>query len=263
MIQSVLCSTDETEKVMKKFELAVEPRTIGKHFSRALRRDRKVPAVIYGTSQNSNVFVDENTVLKFTTRAYENALFSLKSNDSKVNGVVVLMKEVVVHPVTRRPQHLDLFALDLKKPVRLFVEIRFDGKPIGLAEGGLLNIVNRQIEIECLPTEIPEGFSMDISEMGVGDTKHVSDLKLPPSTKLISSKDLTLAVVSEYVEEELTPTPVAAAEGAAVPGAEGAAAGAAPAAGATAAPGAAPAAGAKAAPGAAPAGKDAKAPAKK
>lgn len=227
---------------MKRFELTVEARSIGKSTSRELRTNRKVPGVIYGSAtENKNIFVDENAILKFNTRAYENALYNLKSQDSKTNGIVVLLKDVQVHPVTRRPQHVDLFALDLKKPVRVSVEIRFDGKPIGIADGGLLNIVNRQIDIECLPTEIPEGLSIDVSDLGVGDAKHVSDLALPANIKLISNKDLTLAVVNAFVEEEVA---------AATPAADAAAA--APAAGA-----AAPAAGA-----AAPAGaKDAKAPA--
>jgi len=240
---------------MKKFDLNVEVRTTGKSSSRALREGHKVPAVIYGVgAENRNVQIDENTILKFNTRAYENALYNLKSQDNKTNGIVVMFKDIQVHPVTRRPQHVDLFALDLKKPVRLSVEIRFEGKPIGLAEGGLLNVVNRQIEIECLPTEIPESFKIDISDLGVGDAKHVSDLSLPSNIKLITSKDQTLAVVNAFVEEEVA-APVVA-EGAAAP-AEGAAA--APAAGG-AAPAAAGAKDAKA-PAAAAGAKDAKAPA--
>jgi large subunit ribosomal protein L25 len=230
---------------MKRFDLTVEPRQTGKHFNRGNRIASKIPAVIYGSGTNHNVSIDENTLIKFNTRAYENALFSLKSSESKLNGVVVLVKDVQIHPVTRKPQHADLFALDLKKPVRLNIEVRFEGKPIGIADGGLLNIVNRQIEIECLPTEIPEGFTMDISDMGVGDTKHVSDLKLPASIKLWSSPDLTLAVVNMF-EEEVVAAPVVDAAAAAAP----AAGAAAPAAGA-AAPAAA--AGAKDAKAAAPA----------
>ncbi len=221
----------------QRFDLQVEPREIGKHFSRKLRREKKIPAVVYGSVSNKNIFLEENVVLKFNTRAHENALFNVKSSDKDLNNVVVMMKDVVVHPVSRRPEHVDLFALDLKKAVRISVEIRFDGKPIGLAEGGLLNIVNRQVEIECLPTQIPENFSIDISALSVGDALHVSDLKLPPEIKLISAPELTLAVVN-LIEEEAAATPAVEAA-AATPAA----------AGAPAAPGAAPAAaGAKADP---------------
>jgi len=210
----------------QRHDLNVEARETGKHNSRALRRDRKVPAVVYGATEPSNLYIDESAIVRFNVRAYENALFSLKSKDTKLNNIVVLMKDVVVHPVTRRPQHVDLFALDLKKAVRVSVEIKLEGKPIGIAEGGLLNVVNRQIEIECLPTEIPENIVVDISQMGVGDALHVSDLKIPAGLKIISSPETTIAVVNMFVEEVIA-APTAEAAATPVAGAAAPAAGAA------------------------------------
>jgi large subunit ribosomal protein L25 len=227
----------------QRLELTVEPRQVGKHFSRELRNARKIPAIVYGAAENANIFINEGDVIRYNTRAFENALFNLKSSDKNANGKVVLMKQVDVHPLTRRPVHVDLFALDLSKAVRINVEVRLEGKPIGLSEGGLLNVVNRQIEVECLPTEIPDFITADISNLGIGDALHVSDLTIPGKLKVISGMELTIAVVN-LQEEEVIETPVVAADAAAVPGA-------APAAGAPAAPGAAPAAGAKPAPGAA------------
>ena len=228
----------------KQIELNVEPRTTGKHFSRALRRERRIPAVIYGAMENKNVWVFEGDVLRYNVRAYENALFSLKSSDSATAGKVVLIKQVDVHPVTRVPRHVDFFALDLKKTVRVSIEINFQGKPVGLAEGGLLNIVNRQIEVECLPTAIPDSITADVSGLGVGDALHVSDLKIPDGVKVLTGAEQTLAVVN-LIEEEAAaaPTEAAAAAAPAAGAAAPAAGAAAPAAGAKAA--AAPAAGAK------------------
>ncbi len=225
----------------QRLELTVEPRQTGKHFSRALRVDRKVPAVVYGSTDNANIFVNEGDVVRYNTRNYENALFNLKSTDKNANGKVVLIKFVDVHPLTRRPVHVDFFALDMKKAVRVSIEIKLEGKPVGLAEGGLLNVVNRQIEIECLPGDIPEFFTLDVSNLGVGDALHVSDLAIPEKFKLISGSELTIAVVN-LQEEEAVVAPTADAAAAATPAA-GAAAPAAAAAGAKAA---APAAGAKA-----------------
>lgn len=222
-----------------RIELNVEPRTAGKHFNRQNRVSRKIPAVIYGSVKNQNILIEEGQVLKYNVRAYENALFTIKG--AELNNVVALMKKVQVHPLSRKPLHVDFFALDLKKAVRVNVEIRTEGKAIGLAEGGLLNMVNRTIEIECLPTEIPSHFSVDISHLGIGQSLHVSEIQLPAGVKLISSPDMTVAVVALAEEEVLTPTAVAADP-------------AAPAAGAPAAGAAAPAAGAAAAP-----AKDAKA----
>jgi large subunit ribosomal protein L25 len=210
----------------QRFDLNVEGRATGKHISRGLRRDRKVPAVVYGAgaAQNQNIALEEGAITKYNVRAYENALFNLKSTDKKVNDIVVLIKEVIVHPLTRRPQHVDLLAIDLKKAVRVFVEVKLDGKPVGLAEGGLLNIVNRQIEIECLPLEIPANLTADISHLGLGDALHASDITLPKGVKLIASGELTVAVVNLAEEEAATPAAAPAAAAAAAPAAAGKAA---------------------------------------
>ncbi len=201
-----------------RIELTVEPRQSGKGNSRELRVNRQVPAVIYGAVAPINVTVGEKEIVKYNTRAYENALFNLKSSEKNANGIVVLVKSVDVHPLSRRPQHVDFYALDLKKAVRVWVEVRLEGKPIGLSEGGLLNVVNRQVEVEVLPTDIPEFFSADVSNLALGDALHVSDLKVSSAIKIISGAELTLAVVSAQ-DEEVAATPAAAAPVAAAPAA--------------------------------------------
>ena len=193
-----------------RIELNVEARTKGKSSSRELRSDRKVPAVVYGALKTPvNVHVLEKEIVKYNTRAYENALYTLKSTDSSANGIVVLIKAVDVHPLSRRPQHVDFYALDMKKPVRQNVEVRLEGKPVGLAEGGLLNVVSRSIEVEVLPTEIPEFFTADVSHLNVGEALHVSDLKVSGSVKIITGAEQTLATVNE-ADEEVVATPAAA-----------------------------------------------------
>lgn len=194
----------------ERIELSAEARTIGKSSSRALRKDGKVPAVIYGAHKNANLFVEEKAIKKYNVRAYENALYTLKSGEKELNDVVVLMKEVSVHPLSQRPVHVDFYAIDLKKPIRVFVEVRLEGKPIGLAEGGLLNIVTREVEVECLPTEIPEAITVDVSGLGVGQAIHVSDLKLTGGAKMISLSHLTVAVVNKE-DEKAAAAPEAAA----------------------------------------------------
>ncbi|MES2800884.1 MAG: 50S ribosomal protein L25 [Bdellovibrionota bacterium] len=210
----------------QRIELTVTTREIGRSNSRELRVNKMVPGVIYGAMDNQNVSVHVNDILKYNTRAYENALLTLKSSDSKLNGKVALIKSVQVNPLSRRPEHVDFFALDLSKAVRVSVEIKIEGKPIGLAEGGLLNIVMRSVEVECLPTAIPDFLTLDVSNLGVGDSLHASELTMPAGVKLISRPEVTLAAVVEQ-EDEAVVAPVAAA--AAAPAA---AAGAKPAAGA-------------------------------
>ncbi|MBC7743302.1 MAG: 50S ribosomal protein L25 [Bdellovibrionaceae bacterium] len=220
----------------QRIELTVNKREAGRAGARGLRENKMVPGVIYGATGNFNVQVHVNDILKYNTRAYENALLNLKSDESTLNGKVALLKEVIVHPVSRRPEHVDFFALDLKKTVRVSVEIRVEGKAIGLAEGGLLNIAARQVEIECLPTEIPDAIVVDVTNLGLGDSIHASDLTIPEGVKLISRPELTIAAVVIQAEEEvvaavLDPAATAAPAAAGAAGAKGAAAPAAAAAG--------------------------------
>lgn len=195
----------------QRYNLPVEVRKTGKHWARTLRTERKIPGVVYGAvKENLFVSIDENTVLKYRTRAYENALYNLEFKDGSGNNIVVILKDIQKHPVNHRPEHVDLLAIDLTKSIRLELEVRVEGKPIGLADGGLLTVVNRTIEIECLPTNIPNAITADVSNLGVGDSLHVSDLQLPEEVKLISAADLTIAVVN-LQEEAPVAAPVAAA----------------------------------------------------
>lgn len=209
--------------------LNVELRKTGKHFSRALRRDQKVPAVVYGPKiENFDVVVAEGELNRFMKQKFENSIFTFESTDKNLKGLKVLKKEVTVHPVTRRPTHVDFFALDLTQTVRVYVEIRFEGKAAGTREGGLLSLINREIEIECLPTQIPPFIAVDVSALGVGDSLHVSDVKTQDGIKILTPVTSTLCTVSIVEEEKATPVVAAAAatpaEGAAAAPAEGAAA---------------------------------------
>lgn len=224
----------------QRIELTIESRTTGRATARGLRVNKMVPGVIYGAIENTHISLHVNDILKYNSRAYENALLNIKSSNTKLNGQVALIKEVSVNPLTRKPEHVDLFALDMTKAVRVSVEIKLEGKAIGLSEGGLLNIVARQVEVECLPTAIPDAIIVDVTNLGIGDSIHASELVIPTGVKLISRPELTIAAVVEQ-EEEVAAAPTAAP----------AAGAAAPAAGAKAAGAAAPAAGAKAAPAAA------------
>lgn len=203
----------------QRIELNIETRQSGRGQSRMLRTTKQVPGIIYGAMENMNVSVHVNDILKYNTRAYENALLNLKSNDSKLNGKVALIKSVQVNPVTRTPEHVDFFAIDLNKTVRVNIEIRVEGKAIGISEGGLLNIVTRQVEVECLPTAIPEFLTLDVSNLGVGDSMHASELTMPNGVKLISRPETTLAAVVEQGEEVVATPAAAPAAAAATPAA--------------------------------------------
>ncbi|MBX3022193.1 MAG: 50S ribosomal protein L25 [Bdellovibrionales bacterium] len=212
-------------------------RQAGKATSRGLRNERYVPAVVYGPKTKPlNISIHENDAVKYGRTAFENSLFTFESKDSTINGMRVLRKSMDVHPVSRRPTHIDFFAPDMSKAVRVNVEVRTTGKARGTADGGLVSMVRREVEIECLPLEIPAFFELDITDLDLNASMHVSDIKFPENLKVITSMDETIVTCAEVKEEVATPV-AAAADAAAAPGAAGAAA----------APGAAPAAGAAAA----------------
>jgi large subunit ribosomal protein L25 len=217
-----------------KIEIEVTTRETGKHASRQSRVGGKVPGVVYGPKAKPlNVLTDEKFLTKYMGRKYESTIFNLKSTESGLNGVSVLLRDIQVHPLTRRAVHIDFYALDMSANIQVSIALRFDGKPVGLSEGGVLELIVREIEIECKPNEIPDEIVVDVSGLNVGEALHVSDVKVPAGMKIMSMSTLTLATVSVPKEE------------AAVEATPAAAAGAAPAAGAAAA---APAAGGKAAP---------------
>ena len=130
----------------QRIELTVEKREAGRANARGLRVNKMVPGVIYGATENVTVQLHVNDVLKYNSRAFENALLNIKSPDAKLNGKVALFKEVVVHPLTRRPEHVDLFALDLTKMVRVSIEVRVEGKAIDEKTCKLLAAITKTSE---------------------------------------------------------------------------------------------------------------------
>lgn len=214
----------------KNLTIAAQPRTPGKATSRGLRDGRNVPAVVYGPkTKNFSFSIPEIDAVRYTRHGFENTIFTLTSDDKDLNGMKVLTKTYDVHPVSRRPIHLDFFAPDMTQTVRVSVEVRLTGKAAGLADGGLVSQVKRDVEIECLPLEIPEFFELDISPLELNASMHVSDIQFPKGVKLIDSEDETLvtcAVVEETAATVPSPTDAAAAPaaGAAATPAAGAAA---------------------------------------
>jgi large subunit ribosomal protein L25 len=216
----------------ERIEIPVSTRQTGKHFSRQSRGQGKVPAVIYGPkTEPINVLADEITLKKYSGHKFESSLFMLKSDDKKVDKTVIIIRDVQVHPVTRRPLHADFYAPDMTKPVRVNVEIRVEGKAAGLTEGGLLSHNLRELEIEVLPTDIPEFITADVSHLGLGDALHVSDLKVGKGVRVVSLPTLTVATVFVPREEAATPAAATAAPAAGAAAAPAAGAAAAPAAG--------------------------------
>jgi large subunit ribosomal protein L25 len=248
--------TSSTQKENFKLEIFAREKK-GKSAAFQLRRKERVPAVVYGPNlkEGITVAVSPKDVRRIYLSAGKTGLVTLETKEgapSQLNGTQVLFKELQGHPLKNTLLHVDLHQLDLKRPIRVTVPLNFVGKAKGLAEGGIMSIVSRQVEIKCLPTEIPNHIDVDVSELGVNDSIHVEELsKKYKDSKLQFIFEANVALVAIVPpEEEKAAAPVAADAAAATAG--GAAASGAPAAGAPAA-GAAPAAAAGAPAKAAPA----------
>lgn len=213
------------------YAFKVESRQTGKHNSREARDSRKVPAIVYGPKcPNTALLADEVAIHKHRSPRFESTLFKLESSDKKINEVHVLLKKIQYHPVTNRPVHVDFYALDMDKKVRVNVTIEFVGTAAGVKEsGGIFQSIMHEVEVECDPRSIPETIKIDVSGLGLNESFHVSDIKFPESVKAITAPTRTIATVTAYVEEKATPV-AAAADATPSAGAAPAAAGAAPAA---------------------------------
>ena len=201
-------------------QLSVENRQIGKRWSRALRRKRRVPAIVYGPKvDNMAVSVSQIELDRYAHHKFDNSIFLLKSQDKKIDGLQVLKKMQAINPATHIVNHIDFYALDMSKNVRIRVEVRFTGKAEGEKEGGVFSAILRDVEVECLPSKIPPFVEVDVSHLKLNDSLHVSDLKMPAEVKLLTAPENTLATVADIKEEVAAPTP---AEGAAQEGDEAA-----------------------------------------
>jgi large subunit ribosomal protein L25 len=225
--------------------------------SRAVRREGNIPGIIYGAGIESKpIQVSLRDIEKhYLTGRFTSTLFVLDLDGQKMR---VIPREVQVDPVSDRPIHADFQRLVEGARVRLFIPVHFNNHADspGLKRGGVLNIVRHEIEFFCPSERIPQFIEADLTGMEIGDSLHISKIKLPEGLMpVIRNRDFTVATVaapSAFTEVEAKPT--AAAEGEAAAAAPGAAPAAGAAAPAAAAGAKAPAAGAKApAAGAAPA----------
>ena len=188
-------------------EIEVHPRKSGGSSAQQVRKNQMVPAIVYGPGQKPFALaLDLRSAEKYSKKEYENKIFTFKSTDKSLNSLRVLKKAISYHKLTRKPLHIDFLSLDMTKKVRVNVKINFTGKAKGVKEsGGVFSVIRRTIEVECLPMEIPEFFSIDISSLDINQNFHVADLNLPENIKLITPAKASLCGVSEITEEEEKP----------------------------------------------------------
>jgi large subunit ribosomal protein L25 len=187
--------------------------TRGKNEARRTRREGKIPAVVYGAFQDPvAVSVDPRDIQKIIRSSTGlNTIFDLAIDGGAATPVMVVDSQV--DPLRGNLLHTDFKRIDLTKRITVSIPVQVEGEPKGVkVQGGHLEVVTRTVEIDCLPDEIPERFTLDISELMMGQARRASDVALTGSMKLVSSPETVIAhVIAIRGEEEAAP----AAEGAA------------------------------------------------
>jgi large subunit ribosomal protein L25 len=202
---------------MKTIELNVEKRsTIGKNEARRDRAAGRIPAVVYGAGKpNVAISVDRKALSDvFREGAGENAIFLLKLGGSDQSRHAMI-KEMQRDPVSRKPLHIDFVRvlMDVKITVKVPIEVAGIAKGVK-TEGGILDIVTREVEIECLPTNIPAHLTVDVTELAIGDAIRIAQIPPVEGVRIVDNPEKVVAHVAHPTREE---EPVVAAEAAAEP----------------------------------------------
>lgn len=189
----------------------------GKGGARKLRAQGLVPAICYGPKMRS---IAVSCSLKDLTRIMkhgQNVLINLKIRDGMgkkgESDHVVMIRDFQVDHLKGVPIHADLYEVSMKETMTVGVPVRLVGKPEGTKMGGILEQIRREVEVECLPSDIPPHIEIDVSELDIGDSVHVSDVEIG-NVKILTEPNLTIATVvpPTVVPEEVVPVEAEAEE---------------------------------------------------
>ena len=184
----------------------------GKVATKEVRRNGEIPAVLYGLKDNLSFSVCPDNLKDILTAKGQNALIDLNLEGNKKRKVI--LKEFQSHPLKERWVHVDFLEVDVTKTVKVSVNVHLIGKSAGEKMGGLINLVLKSLQVECLPVDIPQSVDLDVTAVELGQVLHVSDLSLPDKVKILHQpNEVILSVHLEKVKEEETTEDEELAEG--------------------------------------------------
>ena len=193
---------------MKAIELsAVKRDTTGKGPARRLRREGLIPAVLYGRKlEPVLLMVAAKEIEKITkTGQISQRLLNLAVQNGKKVTRTAMLKELQTDPLTGEVLHADFYEVAMDRQIKVNVPVVITGKSIGVEMGGLLQVVRHEIEVLCLPNEIPEAFEVDVTQLDIGQSIHVEELSLPETVEIPAEVNFTVVTVlapKVEVEEE-------------------------------------------------------------
>lgn len=183
---------------------ASQRQAVGNGPSRVLRRDGKIPAILYGPKTEPIKLAIDRLELEpiFKSGAVAQKLLKLEI-DGVDSARRVMIKELQKHPVSRTVLHLDLYEVSMDQKIKVMVPVVTTGKSAGVEVGGMLQIIRRELEVFCLPDQIPENITIDITALEIGDSVHVEDLPMDEAVEIPADVNFTiLTILSPTAEEE-------------------------------------------------------------
>ena len=185
-------------------KLNAQPRQeTGKGAARTLRRAGRIPAVLYGSGKDTqpiSVSIQELERM-FNNPKFTRGLINLAVANGGKSMQTVMIKEFQRDPVKDHYLHIDFYEIKMDQKISVMVPVTTTGTSNGVEEGGILQIIRRELEVYCLPANIPEQIEIDISSLEMGDSVHVSEVPLPESVEIPFEVDFTiLTVVSPKME---------------------------------------------------------------
>ena len=191
------------EKILVKADKRPE---IGKGSARSLRRQGVLPAVVYGINESTSIKIESKQMTKLITSGVgEHSLITIELNEGgkKASEHPVLIKDYQMDPVSDELLHVDFIEISLEKNVNVTIPLLIVKEPVGVKMGGILERRLREIEIECIPTQIPANIEIDAGHIEIGQSLHVSDLITPEGAKIITvPAEVVLSVSAPRIEEE-------------------------------------------------------------
>jgi large subunit ribosomal protein L25 len=193
---------------MEEIILEIQPRDeLGKNKVKGLRGKGFIPAVIYAEGKKSQAIKVSHRQLWQLIHQHrlESMVINLKiQDDQKQKGRSCLIKEIQYDPVKGDIIHVDFNEISLTKVIKVNVPVVAKAEPIGAKqEGGSLEHILWEIEVECLPTDIPKGIEVDVSQLKIGDAIHIKDITFPPNIKVLNAPEAIVFSVTAPIKEEV------------------------------------------------------------
>ncbi len=185
----------------------------GKEIAKKLRRDGKVPAVVYGGHKEPvAITVDRKAISELVKKSEHGVrsvfLLKMAGSDQQRHAMI---KEITIDPISRKMRHIDFVRVVMDELIKVTVPVHITGTAIGVKEGGLLDFQLREVHLECLPTAIPDSIDVDVSALGAHEYYRVKDLKLPEGVKGLDDLERVVVGVTIARAEVEAATEVAAA----------------------------------------------------